>query len=409
MSSRLPKFEFLIAVRYLKAKRKQAVISLITIISIVGVAAGVAALIIALAINAGFTEDLQKKLLGAQPHVAILRRDHGGLERYVELAKEIERVPGVVAAVPSLYQTVLMSSPSVSKGVELKGIVPENASGMSSLSQTIAQGSLKDFKDDAVVIGQELANLLGCSVGDTVEVLSPQTTISPLGAMPTGLSFRVAAIFSSGLFDLDSTWAYVPLPRAQRLLRMGDVAGTIEVRVANIYEAKTIGERVVAKLGHDFEFQDWMSLNKSIFQALRLERLVMFMTIGLIVLVAALNIVAMLIMMVLEKTRDIAILMSMGATLEQIRRIFILQGVIIGVVGTAIGIVLGQVVSFVADKYKLISLAPDVYTIAYVPFRANMRDSLVVAGVAILISFLATLYPSAAASGLHPVEALRYE
>lgn len=403
------KFELLVAVRYLKAKRKQAVISLITIISIVGVAAGVAALIIALAIETGFREDLQRKLLGAQAHVSLLPKDQGGIPNYSELTKEVEKIDGVVAAAPSLYETVLISSKRQSQGVELKGIIPELEDRVSTFSQTLVKGNLKDFNPDGIVVGQDLANTLGVSVGDDVQVLSPETTVSPMGAMPTSLSFRVTGIFSSGLYDLDSKWAYVPLERAQRLRRLSDVAGTIEVKVANIDDARRTGQRIVEKLDNGLDFQDWMSLNQSIFQALRLEKVVMFITIGLIVIVAALNIVAMLIMMVLEKTRDIAILMSMGATQTQIRRIFILQGVIIGIVGTTIGVFFGDALSFLADKYKLVPLAPEVYTISYVPFHADLFDTLVVASVAILISFLATLYPSAAASRLHPVEALRYE
>ncbi len=404
------KFELLVAIRYLRAKRKQAVISLITLISVIGVGAGVAALIIALAINAGFREDLQKKLLGAQAHVSLMPRDRvGGIADYMRITQEVEQVPGVVFAAPAVYQTVLISSQSQAKGVILKGIIPEMESRLSSLSDNMVEGSLKDFHDNSVIIGKELSKTLGTFKGDHLQVISVETRLTPLGAVPRSRILEVAGLFSSGLYDYDSSWVYVPLSTAQRLFGLGDVVQTIEVNVNDIYQARTIGRKIIDRVGGNLEFTDWMTMNQSILQALGLERLVMFITIGLIVLVAALNIVATLIMMVLEKTRDIAILMSMGATNDNIRGIFILQGVIIGVIGTVFGVLIGQITCHLADKYHLISLAPDVYTIAYVPFKAAPLDSVIVAASAIIISFLATLYPSAAASKLQPVEALRYE
>ncbi len=402
------RFEIVVAIRYLKAKRKQAVISLITVISIAGVAAGVAALIIALAINAGFREDLQNKLLGAQPHLNLLKRQIG-FTNYNEIVKETEQVEGVAAAAPVIHQTVLISSSVQSRGVYLKGIVPEMENRISALSGSIVEGGLSDFGPDSIIIGQEMARSLGSFLGDRLKVLSAETQLTPLGAAPRVRTFVVTGIFSSGLFEYDSAWAYVSLGAAQRLQSIGDVATVIEVKVDDIYQAREIGQEIVKKLGPDVEFTDWISMNQSIFQALRMERLVMFITIGLIVIVAALNIVATLIMMVLEKTRDVAILMSMGATQQNIRRIFMYQGVIIGLVGTVLGVVLGHVFSYTADTYHLISLAPDVYTIAYVPFKAQALDTVIVAASAILISFLATLYPSAAAARLQPVESLRYE
>jgi lipoprotein-releasing system permease protein len=404
------KFELLVAIRYLKAKRKQAVISLITIISIIGVAAGVAALIIALAINAGFRRDLEKKLLGAQAHVSLMARERsGGIADYNRIAKEAEKVPGVLFAAPAIYDIALMTSQAGSSGVTMKGIIPEMESRMSALSDNMVEGSLNDFHDDSVIIGKDLAKKLGTFKGDHVQITTGETHMTPLGAVPRSRVVQVVGIFSSGLYDVDISWVYVPLSFAQKVLSLGDLVSVIEVKVNDIYQAKVIGGQLRDRFNGMIDFTDWMTMNQSIFQALALEKLAMFITIGLIVLVAALNIVAMLIMMVVEKTRDIAILLSMGATKENIRRIFILQGVIIGVIGTVSGVIIGQIVCHVADKYHLISLAPDVYTIAYVPFKASPLDSVVVALSAILISFFATLYPSAAASKLQPVEALRYE
>jgi lipoprotein-releasing system permease protein len=230
-----------------------------------------------------------------------------------------------------------------------------------------------------------------------------------MGPLPKTRGFEVVGIFKSGLYDLDSTWVYVPMPVAQELAGYTDIASAIEIKVKDIYQAPAIGRQLVEKLEHNLDFTDWIQQNKSIFQALALEKLVTSITIGLIVLVAALNIVATLIMMVLEKGRDIAVLMSMGATRANIRKIFMLQGVIIGVIGTSIGLIVGHIISFIAGEYHLISLAPDVYTISYVPFQPNPLDSVLIAAASILISFLATLYPSAAAAKLEPVEALRYE
>jgi lipoprotein-releasing system permease protein len=404
------KFELMIAVRYLRAKRKQAVISLITLISIIGVAAGVAALIIALAITAGFREDLRNKLLGAQSHVTIFPKNRAaGIPDYMGITNEVQKVPGVVFAAPALYQNVLLSSEAQSHGVVLKGVIPEMESRLSALSQNMVEGSLTGFSDNSMIVGKELSKTLGTFVGDHLTVLSIGTTATPAGLISVPRGFKVTGIFESGLYDYDNGWAYIPLAVAQRLLRIPDVVGVIEVKIADIDHPEVVGKKIIERLGEKFDFTDWAMMNQTLFQALGLERLVTFITIGLIVLVAALNIVASLIMMVLEKTRDIAILMSMGATTTQIRRIFIFQGVIIGVVGTVVGVIVGQIACYVADKYHLIRLAPEVYTIAYVPFRASPLDATIVAAAAILISYLATLYPSAAAAKLQPVEALRYE
>jgi|KBSMisStandDraft_5_1062788.scaffolds.fasta_scaffold01535_7 lipoprotein-releasing system permease protein len=408
-------FELQVALRYLRAKRKQAVISIITVISIIGVAAGVAALVIAIAINAGFRTVLQNKLLGAQPHITIQSKDGAGITDFQNMTKKIESMDGVIAAAPAVYEYVMLISSKARspQGVFLKGMLPESESRMSDLAKNIVQGDFGKFNEDSIIVGKGLADSLGVQVGDDIEVISAETMSTPQRPVQRTSTLTLVAIFSSGLYDLDHTWAYVPLARAQWLKAIGpDAVPSIDGRLRDddLDRAPEIAASVVEKLGKEhFDSTNWKELNESIMSALKLERLVMFLTIGLIVLVAALNIVAMLTMMVLEKTRDIAILLSMGATAQQIRRIFVWQGVIIGVVGTFFGLVVGHVVSFFADKYHLVHLHADVYTISYVPFRANLLDTVIIAAAAIMISYLATLYPSAAASKLQPVEALRYE
>jgi lipoprotein-releasing system permease protein len=407
------KFEFLVATRYLKAKRKQAAISLITVIAIVGVAAGVAALVIAMAVSGGLRKDLRDRLLGAQAHVSVVARGADGIADYIKVAQRIQDVDGVIAASPYAYQGMFLSivGSNAGEGVYVKGILPELESNISAVFDHAVEGDLRQLEGLTIAVGKELANALGIRVGDEVKLTSARLSQSAIGAVPANIQLKVVAVYSIGLYDYDKMLVYVPMRVAQYLLGIDrvDVATGIDVKIKDLDQSTAIGKRILSDLGPEYVFEDWQSRNKTLFQALQLERLGMALVVGLIVLVAALNIVATLIMMVLEKTRDIAILLAMGATPHQIRKIFIYQGLIIGFVGTVLGLAGGHVLSYLADTYRWISLAPDVYTIAYLPFKAEVWDSVVIAVSAILISFLATLYPSATASRLQPVVALRYE
>jgi lipoprotein-releasing system permease protein len=425
-------FELFVAARYLRAKRRQAVIGIITVISIIGVAAGVASLIIALAINNGFRQDLQDRLLGSMSHVNLLRVESDGIHHWEELLTRLEKQPHVVAGAPAMYEQVLISRGAHAQGAVLKGIIPSYERRVSDILDTVKQGSAAplDLPADQpsspsgennqlsakvtsslppIVLGQDMANSLGAQVGSLVTVTSPQGELTPFGIVPKYARFKVVGIFSSGFYDSDSSWGFIRLSDAQRLFDLGDVVSVLEFKVDDIYRAPEIGRELEAAAGKGFMSTNWMEQNKAIFRALRLERVVTFITIGLIVFVAALNILISLIMMVMEKTRDIAVLVSMGAKKRQVRRIFMYQGLLIGLIGTVIGLVLGYGLSFVAGHYRLLSLSAEVYSIDYVPFAPRVLDGALVAFVAIAISFIATLYPSWSAASVLPAEALRYE
>ena len=405
------RFEFIVAIRYLRARRKQAVVSLITLISIVGVTAGVAALVIALAINAGFQQDLQDKLLGARAHVTLLPAPASGrgISDYLEVVRRVESTDGVAAASPAVYVQVLLDNGYFQRGVYLKGIIPELESIRSPFLETIVGGSLEEFEDQKVILGRELMDSIAGLVGDPVRVISSASDVSPMGPLNRGDRLIIHGVFESGLFDFDNGYAFVPMRIAQRLLNSGDVATHIEIELEDLTESDALGPMLAGLGDVPLDFVEWKSQNAAIFEALALERLVMFITIGLIVIVASLNIVVTLVMMVMEKTRDIAVLISMGATRESIRRIFIAQGIVIGVVGTCLGLTIGNLAAYYADAYQILRLSADVYSIAYVPFQISLMDSAIVGSGAIIISYLATLYPSRAASKLQPVEAFRYE
>jgi lipoprotein-releasing system permease protein len=409
-------FELFVALRYLKAKRKQAAISVITVISILGVVAGVTALIVALAISRGFREDLQSKLLRGTSHINILPADvKEGITNYPALVSRIKTVKGIRSATPALYQAVLISSGVRQEGIMLKGMAADDPAFLAGFFD-IRQGNVRDLAapaDDPVsnriALGTELAKRLGTFVGDFVRILSDEGALTPFGNAPVPRSFKVVAIFSSGLADFDSGWGFTSLPSAQRLFGTGELVSVIECHVDDIYAVKRLSQEIKEVLGSGFVTKDWQEQYQSIFQALQLERLVMIITIGLIVLVAALNIIIVLIMMVMEKNRDIAVLMSMGATRQNIRKIFTLQGLVIAIVGAFLGSIAGHTVCWLCDKYQLIRLESDVYSISHVPFRSSPWDSLLVSAAAVAISFLATLYPSKSAAQLDPAVALRYE
>ena len=410
------KFELFVALRYLKAKRKQAAISIITIISILGVTAGVTALIVALSISRGFRDDLQSKLLRGTSHINVLPVDvKAGIANYPALAAKIKTVKGVRSATPAIYNAVLISA-ARPDGIMLKGMAVDDPEFLAQGFFDVLQGSALELAAppddpvrDRIALGTEVAKRLGTFVGDFVSILSDEGTLSPVGNVPVPRKFKVVAIFSSGLADFDSAWGFTSLSSAQRLFATGDLVALIECHVSDIYQVKPISAEILKVLGPGYAIKDWQELYRPIFQALQLERLVMIVTIGLIVLVAALNIIIVLIMMVMEKNRDIAVLMSMGATQETVRRIFMLQGVIIGVVASIAGSIAGTLICWVCDKYQLIRLETDVYSISHVPFRGSLWDVLLVSAAAIGISFLATLYPSKNAAQLDPVVALRYE
>ncbi|HWZ82859.1 MAG TPA: FtsX-like permease family protein [Terriglobales bacterium] len=444
------RFELFIATRYLRAKRRQAFIGVITGISILGVAAGVASLIVALAINNGFRQDLQQRLLGSTAHVSLLRVQSDGIQDWRPLLEKLSKQPHVVAVAPAIYEQVLISRGPRARGAVVKGMLPQYERQVSDLLKTVTLGSAAALDDTPaesatstpaggasrspqssspddlagvqqrisamppIILGKDMAEQIGASVGSVVLVTSPQGELTPFGMVPKYLRFKVAGIFNSGFYDYDSSWAFTRLSDAQQLFGLGDLISVIEFKLDDIYAASDVARQLeqaadLSSGSHGFMATSWMEQNKALFRALRLERVVTFITIGLIVFVAALNILISLTMMVMEKTKDIAVLIAMGTKKAQIRRVFIAQGVLIGVIGTAIGLVLGFAISWAGGHYHFISLSPEVYSIDYVPFVPRVIDGVIVALVSIGISLVATVYPSWSAARILPAEALRYE
>lgn len=404
-------FELFVAGRYLRAKRKQAVISVITVISIIGVAAGVMALVIALAINNGFRNTLQRSLLGATAHVTILeKKPEFGIANWQELAPKFRKIPHVTSASPGLYGYVLVSGPIQSTGAVLKGIPVDSPPEMlRHLKAGSFEGVGKAAGLPGIVLGSRLAESTGMMLNSVVKLISPQGELTPLGPHYTAYRFRVVGLFETGFYDIDNGWAFTSLKSAQEVFGLNNVVNTIELRLDDIYQAPEVARAAEKITGPALGATTWMQQYRQIMSALSMEKIVTVVTVGLIELVAALNILITLVMLVMEKNRDIAVLMSMGAKSKQIRRIFVYQGLLIGIVGTALGLILGYSLSFLADRYQWLSLNPDVYALSYVPFSPRWIDGIWIAAAAIFVSFIATLYPARSATRIAPAESLRYE
>jgi lipoprotein-releasing system permease protein len=416
------KFELFVALRYLRAKRKQTMVSVISAISIAGIAAGVMALVIALALSTGFKEDIQNKIVGATSAVNLLRLDGTNILDPAGLLHTIGNVPNVVGNAPAIFSQVFISSSVRSQGTSLKGVDPKREGQVSDFFSRIIQrnpGALaspesvaedRPLPPENILIGKEMAHALSVKVGDTVKVFYPVGRMTPLGMTASEKTLRVSAIFESGLWDIDSNWAYVNLSSASRLLSFPpDSVSVIQFRINDLENAEAIADDIRVRAGPGFITTTWIELNKPLFSALKLEKLALFLTIGLIVFVASLNIVTTLVMMVLEKQGDIAVLTAMGATAKTIQYVFMLQGIVIGLIGTVLGNSLGIGISWILNTYKLIRLEPEIYSIPYVPFHLRIWDSVLVSATALLISYLATIYPARSAARLDPVEVLRYE
>jgi lipoprotein-releasing system permease protein len=418
-------FELFIGLRYLKAKRKSTFISIITFISTAGVALGVMALIVVLAVMTGFENDLKEKILGTNAHIVVIRTG-APMENYRSVMEKLKGFKGVQAVTPFIYNQVMLSSGKNVSGVVLRGIDVATDRQVTRLSTSVVEGSIDGLDPTmgqgldttpGLMVGKELAKHLNLFLGDKINVISPMGNITPLGMMPRMKPFKVTGIFNTGMFEYDSTLAYVSLDQAQRFFDLGDTVTGIQLKVDDVYHTGELARRINSEMGADFYARDWMQMNKNILFALKTEKIVMFVILTLIVLVAAFGIASTLFMVVMEKTRDIAILKSMGATGTSIMKIFVLEGLIIGVIGTLLGVASGLLIAFnlepiIAVIQKITGqnfFSKDIYYLDHFPSLVVPSDVVLISVTAVLISFLATLYPAWQASRMLPAEALRYE
>jgi lipoprotein-releasing system permease protein len=407
------RFEWFVAKRYLRSPNRPAVLRLVTAFSVLGVTAGVATLVIALAMNTGFRETLQDRLLGVTAHISLTRPGSGGIHDFESLSSRLSKIAGVKSITPAVYQTVLLTFGGQSRGVVAKGIDPAREETADEALQKLSAGKLDFEKDadgiDALLVGKQLADEWKIAPGDYVTVMSPQGRLTPFGLLPRTRRFRVAGIFDSGFYDYDANWCFLKMDAAQSLAGAADVVNVLEFRLQNPEAAPSIARAIEDQSGTGFAASTWMEQQSALFRALRLERLVTAIFIGLITLVAGLNILVVLSMTVTDRAKDIAVLRAMGSTSEQLRKIFLWQGFAIGASGTVLGLVIGYLFAWVAGKYQLIPLDPQVYAVPYVPFHPNAMDGVWISVVAMGISLLATLVPARAAARLLPVEILRFE
>ena len=406
-------FELFLSIRYLRAKRKQAFISVITVISVLGVMIGVMALVVVLSVMNGFRADLMSKILGVKSHLLVLSYK-GAFNDYKRVAGRVGQVEGAVATTPFIHSQVMVNRSGNVSGAILRGIQPETAGSVLSIERMIKDGSLSSLESSwdglpTIIIGSELSKQLGAYPGDILNMISPEGKLTPFGRVPNSQKFKVTAVFDSGMYEYDASMVFVSLKEAQAFLGFGDRVSGLEVRVKDVYKSDKVGLKIQNALGNLYWTKDWKVMNRSLFSALKLEKFAMFVILTMIVLVGALNIISTLVMVVMEKTRDVAILRAMGASAKSVMTIFMVQGLLVGLVGTLAGLASGLGICHLLARYKFISLPSDVYYITTLPVRVEFWDVCLVSLSAVVISFLATIYPSWHASKLNPVEAIRYE